>query len=351
MEQLTAKQKKEWEAWLESCKRIQNGVAPIPNESEADKQKRIKHLLNPANFQEFVNYYFGSKDADLAPFGWFHMEAVNDILVKRERNNIWEWPRECAKSVLGDVFIPCHLFLTGWLDGLILASENEDKACKLIGDLQAHLMNNQRLIHDFGDFGITGSWISGYWQTKNGVGFWAFGLGQNPAGVRNGFKRPNLGIIDDADSRKKAKNQQLTKEAVDWIKGEFLGCLQTKDRCFIYANNRVAKEGITAHLVGDIELDMPKNEGYKHIKVFWTEDPKTRELLMPEDGGKPCWKENYTINQCIDRIQDMGYRNAMRQLYHLTLEDGNIFKPEQIIWAEPLPLDQYDALVEYFSER
>lgn len=347
MQQLTKKEQKEWEAWQEVCIRIKNNSAPPKKESEKEKEARIKRLLDPKNFEEFCIYYFQDDSAPLAAFGWFHKEAIKDVLIKRERNNIWEWPRECAKSVLADLFITAHLLFTGWLDGLILASETQDKAKKLISDLEAHLRHNQRIIHDFGDFGIVGSWLSGEYTTKDGVGFWAFGMGQNPAGVRNGFKRPNLGIVDDADSKKKAKNQQIIEEMVDWIRGDFFGCLQTKERIFIYANNRVAKKGLTAHMVGDIEEDEPKDPAYKHIKVYWTEDPKTHKRLMPEEGGVPCWRENYTIQHCIDRVKDMGYRNAMRQLYHLHIEDGKVFTDANMPWVKILPLHKYDALVTY----
>lgn len=344
-EQFTPKEKKQWLEWLETCKRIRDGHEPASNETEREKSKRIKRLLDPANFYDFCRYYF--PDYASAPFAWFHRVAIEDILVKKERNNIWEWPRESAKSVFADVLLVSYLLFTGWLDGLILASENEDKAKNLLKDVQAQLMNNRRIIADFGDFGISGSWMSGYFQTKDGIGFWAFGLGQNPAGVRNGHRRPNLGIVDDADNKDKAKNQKLTKERVDWIKGEFMGCLATLEHIFIYANNRVHKAGLTAHMVGDLEEGDPKHEGYKHIKVFFTEDPETKEMLLPEEGGVPSWTERFSLEDCLNKIEDMGYRNAMRQLYHKHIEDGNRFTDDNMPWVETLPLHMYDALVSY----
>jgi hypothetical protein len=126
-----------------------------------------------------------------------------------------------------------------------------------------------------------------------------------------------------------------------------MGCLSTLKRIFIYANNRVAKDGITAHMVGDIEEGSPKNIGFKHIKVFWTEDPITHERKFPEQGGVPAWKERYTIQQAIDKHNDMGYRDGMRQLYHEHITDGKVFTDNNMPWVDPLPLDQYDALISY----
>lgn len=345
MNNLTNKEKKAYEAWLDHCREISVSTAPIKNESPREKKERIERLLDPANFYEFCTYYF--PDFVSAPFAWFHKEAIDDVLVKRERNNIWEWHRESAKSVFGDVFIVTHLLVSGWLTGMILGSENEYKAKNLIKDVQAHLMSNKRLINDFGDFGITGSWLQGYFKTKQGIGFWAFGLGQNPAGVRDGHRRPNLGIIDDADSYAAAKNQKRTKERISWIKGEFMGCLSIKEHIFIYSNNRVHKEGLTAHMVGDLDENTPKNKGYKHIKVFLTEDPVTHERLLPEQGGVPAWRENFTIEMCLDKIEDMGYRDAMRQMYHWHIEEGNVFTDENMPWVQVHELHQYEALVSY----
>lgn len=347
MNQLSAKERKAYEEWLLTCKRIHDSTEPVKDESAEQKQKRIAHLLKPQNFEEFIQYYFSTNDTKLAPLGWFHRKAIDNLFIKKLRKHIWEWHRESAKSVFADIFVPIYMLCKGELTGMILAGENEDKAKNLIKDVEAQLRNNRRLMADFGDFGISGSWLSSFFQTRDGIGFWAFGLGQNPAGVRNGFKRPNLGIVDDADNKDKAKNQKLTKERLDWIKGEFMGCLAKDNRYFIYVNNRVHKYGLTAHLVGDVEDDDPKDESYAHIKVYLTEDPKTHKKLMPEEGGQPAWKEYYSLQDCIDKIEDYGYRNALRQLYHTHVTEGNVFTDDNMPWVEILPLDQYDSLVTY----
>jgi hypothetical protein len=346
-QQLNAKEKKEWQQWLDLCESIQHGYEPIANESEREKQSRIKHLLDPKHFDEFIKYYFEHPDTPFAPLGWFHKEAINDVLVKRQPVQAWEWHRESAKSVFANIFFPVHLYVTGWMTGMILASENEGKAKNLLKDVEAHFRNNKRLIADFGDFGITGSWQQGYFRSKKGVGFWAFGLGQNPAGVRDGFNRPNYGVVDDADNKDAARNQTLTEQRFDWITGEFMGCLRTKGSIFILPNNRVHKHGLTAHFVGDLTPADPIREGVKQIKVYFTEDPKTHQIKMLEEGGVPAWKENFSNEEAKRKVQSMSYRNAMRQLYHMHIEDGNRFTDEMLPWAKPYQLHEYDALVSY----
>lgn len=363
MEQMNAKERKEWEEWLLLCKRIENGADPFRNESEADKSRRIKRLLKPQHFGEFIQYYFAGQGTEFAPLAWFHEKAIDNLLVKKLRKHIWEWHRESAKSVIADIFILAHMLLSGQLKGLILASETSDKAKGLIKDLEAQLRYNRRLINDFGDFGVNGSWKQGFYQTKDGKGFWAFGLGQNPAGVRQGFVRPNVGIVDDSDSKDLAKNQRLTKETIDWIKGEFMGCLSKDDRYFIYLNNRVHKYGLTAHLVGDVEEGDPKDDSYAHIKAYLVENPQTHEAQFPIQCGSesellayykslgklaaPAWDEYYSIEDAVAKIWDYGWRNSMRQMFHTHIEDGDRFTDENMPWVKALPMDEYDALVSY----
>ena len=95
-------------------------------------------------------------------------------------------------AVFVDVFIPMYLKAIGWLTGMILASETDRKAAVLLGDLQAELMENKRFAADFGEQRTIGSWSEGEFVTTDGIGFWSFGLGQNPAGVRRAAVPPLL---------------------------------------------------------------------------------------------------------------------------------------------------------------
>jgi predicted phage terminase large subunit-like protein len=340
---LNRKEEKEFQQWLDLRNRIREQTEPDQDHQDK-KEERIKYLLKPENFEEFCKYYFPHYiDSD---FGWFHRKAAKKILGSDNVFAVLEWAREHAKSVFADVFIPCWLKVTGNLTGMILASETEDKAKVLIGDLQAEFMDNQRLMADFGAFGVIGTWKNAHFMTSDGIGFWSFGIGQNPAGVRKAAKRPNYGVVDDASSKKKARNQKIVKEELDWILGEFMGCLMIKGKRFVYANNRVAKNDLTAHIVGDIEEGDAKRKGIVHMKVFATEDPKTHEKLLIENGGVPAWPR-YTLKQIRTRIREMGYRNAMRQFYHMHIEDGDVFLPEHLPWIKCYPLDKYDALITY----
>lgn len=337
---------KEYKAWLDLCLRIRSATEGTIDVSETatQREQRIADLKKPQNFEKFCKYYFPHYiDAD---FAWFHKKAAKDILSTEDIMAGLEWPREHAKSVFVDVFIPMFLKATGWLTGMILASETDRKAAVLLGDLQAELMENKRFAYDFGEQRTIGNWSDGEFVTTDGIGFWSFGLGQNPAGVRRASKRPNLGIVDDAANKRRSKNQERIKQDVDWVLGDFMGCLAIKASKLIFANNRTCSDDLMAHLVGDINEGDPTRDGLLHTKVFATEDPKTHKMLLIEHGGVPAWPR-YTVEHLRKRMSKMGHRNAMRNFYHLDIKDGEIFLEEHLPWAETMALDKYDALITY----
>lgn len=339
---------KAYKAWLDlrgrirfSTDRLQQDVT----ETQQEREQRIKELIKPKNFEAFCKYYFPHYID--SSFGWFHKQGAKEIITHDDVMVALEWPREHAKSVFADVFIPMWLKATDNLTGMVLASETDEKAAVLLGDLQAELMENQRYISDFGNQRTLGNWTEGHFTTTDGVGFWSFGLGQNPAGVRKASKRPNYGVIDDAANKRRSKNQDRIKADVDWVLGDWLGCMAIKSSRIVFANNRTCSNDLMAHLVGDVNEGDPKREGLIHIKVFATEDPKTHKMVLIDEGGVPAWKERYTVAELKKRMGIMGYRNAMRNFYHLDIKDGNIFKEEDLPWVSMLQLDKYDALISY----
>lgn len=339
---------KAYKRWLDLRLRISSATAPLHKEiaeTNQQREERIAELLKPKNFEVFCKYYFPHYiDAD---FAWFHKKAAKDILTNDDVMAALEWPRESAKSVFVDVFIPLNLKARKQLTGMLLASETDSKAAVLLGDIQAELMENKRYIADFGNQQAIGNWTEGHFTTTDGVGFWSFGLGQNPAGIRSAAKRPNYAVVDDAANKRRSNNQERIKADVDWVLGDFLGCCAIKASRIVFANNRTCSNDLLAHLVGDVNEGDPIRQGLVHIKVFATEDPKTHKMLLPEYGGVPAWKERYTIGQLKKRFERMGHRNTMRNFYHLDVKDGNIFFEEDLPWIDCLPLDKYDALISY----
>lgn len=343
-EEIPKKYHKAYKNWLALVDRISNTTLSISKESYEQKQKRIKKLLN--SFPDFCAYYFPHYCS--SPLGWFHLKAAKLIQDDPNIMAVLEWPREHAKSVFVNVLLPMWLKAKGELTGMIIASANEKKACILLGDIQAELMKNQRYIDDFGKQAALGTWTDGFFITEDGIGFWAFGRGQSPRGVRNADKRPNYGVIDDIDDKAIVKNQERVNEAVNWILGDFLGCMPIKASRLIIAGNRIHKKSILAHLVGDVEPGTPKRQDLTHIKVFAVEDERHKKSAIGAPGARPAWKERYSLLELNRRFRKMGSRNTAIEYFHEHQEEGFVFKAEHIHFGPcKKKLSQYRSLISY----
>ena len=254
---------------------------------------------------------------------------------------VCEWPREHAKSVVMDIFVPLFLKARGELTGVVLASANEDKADGLLADLQEQLMFNQRYIADYGIQYKSGKWDTGHFVTADGIGFWAFGRG-----IREANLRPNFGVIDDIDDAEICKNEKRVDEAVDWCMGDLYGGMPTKASRLIVCGNRIHKRGILAKIVGDVEEGDPVKETITHLKVYALENPRTHQMDLSEKGV-PAWKENYTREEIFKKMDRMGRRIALRELFHQHIVIGRVFREEHLPWADLPPIQNCEKLITY----
>lgn len=169
MKQSVQKDKKALERYRKLVRQIQEQTEINLFETPEEQKARIKRLLG--NYEEFVEYYFphyaSSKCAS------FHIKLAN--MVKRDPfiALLLAWARGLAKSTHCDILIPLWLWCNGMLRVMLLVGQTEEKAKKLLGDLQAELEGNQRLKNDFGDQLGGGNWQEGNFITANDCAFFA----------------------------------------------------------------------------------------------------------------------------------------------------------------------------------
>jgi hypothetical protein len=328
-----------WEDWLALRERIRTETT-VPVSETPDQQTRRKASLLES-FPKFCEYYFPHYCQ--SPFGWFHLKAAKLVQADPNIFLVLEWPREHAKSVFADVLLPMYLKAKGELNGMIVVSANEDKAKGLLGDVQAELMDNRRYAYDYGTQFSLGNWQDGSFATADGCGFWAFGRGQSPRGTRSAEKRPDYAVVDDIDDAVIVRNKSRVTEAVDWVLGDLYGALSIQKARLVVAGNRIHRQSILAHLVGNVEEGEEVREGVTHLPVYALEN-KRHQM---DEAGQPAWKERYTREMLLDKFSKMGYRVSRREYFHMHLVDGNVFKSEHTTWIKPLPLKKYDALCTY----
>lgn len=336
-----AEQKAALEKWKEHCRQVQALTAvslAVAKETPAERDRRIKRLLS--NYDEFCEYYFAHfltlrdkatgeviKTIHNAPF---HTKAALKIRNTPNLKAVFKWPRSHAKSTHIGVFIPLWLIFQPkrLIDFMVTVGKSEDSAVRLLGDLQAELEFNQRLIADFGEQKNLGSWLEGEFKTRGGAKFLAVGRGQSPRGLRDREARPDYIVIDDLDDDELCRNEKRVKDMTDWVKEALFGALDVGRGRFIMVGNLISKNSVLANIAAS-----------KGVYVS--------EIKAVDRDGNPVWAEKWTRQEAQDYRDFVGYRAWEKEMMHNPITDGTIFRHEWIRFKRLPPLEKYDMLVCY----
>ncbi len=325
------------------CKRIAKATTININESATAKYARMKDL--EGNYGRWFEYYLVSYAK--APCAPFHIELADDLINNQEIYEMFEVYRSGAKSVHVDIGIPLFLTVKKELHFMLLIGETEKKAKKLLSGIQAQLKFNQRFINDYGAKFKYGDWSDGDFVTTDGVRFMSLGWGQNPRGVREDENRPDYIAVDDVDSKKHVNNDVLMREGTEYITEEIWGCFDEwigSVKRFVFANNNFHKNSITNRLEKIFKsliqraTDEGKKPAHKIIKI---------KAVSDLQSFTPSWPAKTTEEYWRNKFANTPYRSFMREYMHVHIEDGTVFRMEDMQWKKMLPLKEYDALCFY----
>lgn len=330
--------------WQELCKTVQEQTTVLIVETETEKAKTIKKLLKDYNFfvqTMFPHYTFDKETGKHVDCADFQIDFANKCKADQNFKGVAEWPREHAKSVHIDIFIPMWLKAAKQLDGMVLGGKSYDDACTLLGDIQAELQFNKRYTHYFGLQYNSGNWEQGDFICIDNCYFMAIGRGQSPRGIRKGAKRPNYGAIDDIDDDELVESESRVEAVVNWILGGFMGALDLRSSRFLMAGNGIHPKSVLRHIVGDIDEGVAKRAGIYHSKVLATVDGTLT--------GLPTWWQKFKPEVLYARFALIGYYMAMKEYFHVSAIVGKVFKREWINWDKIPKLKELDAVVMYFD--
>jgi predicted phage terminase large subunit-like protein len=323
-----------------SCQRIIKAASLEIDETSDRKFRRIKKL--EARYTDWFAHYLSHYAAcEPAPY---HIEIAEKLIKNPVIKALLDIYRGGAKSVHIVIGMPLYLALVKkelWF--MLLIGENEDKAIRLLSDIQAELKFNTRIMNDYGEQFKTGDWSEGNFTTKDGVHFHALGFGQDPRGLRHGEHRPDYIACDDIDNLKRCNNDRLIREAVDYITGTLWGCFDRGKERFIFCNNLIHKNSIMAKLIELCAIANKEAKQQNLPKAFY--HFKVKAVL--DDNFTPSWPGKYTAEYWREKRVSTPYRSWMREYMCTPLVDGAIFNPEWMQHKKMLPLSKYDALIMY----
>ena len=338
---ISTETKEAYKRWQDLCKQIHSmtDTSIMRPESKQEKLARIKRLQG--NYAAFCEYYFPHylqlrdkvtgkvlKTIHNAPF---HNEAARKVRSTPNLKAVFMWPRGHAKSTHMDVFLPLWLMFQPQrlINFMVVVGKSEDSAKRLLGDIQAEMESNERLIRDFGQQKPAGGdWTDGEFKATCGVKFLACGRGQSPRGLRDRESRPDYIVIDDLDDDDLVKNDKRVQELTHWVKSALFGSLDVGRGRFIMVGNLIDKNSVLFNIA--------------HTKgVFLS------KVCAIDKNGNPTWKEKWTREEVEAYKEFVGYRDWEKEMMHNPIKDGTIFRHEWIKWKRMPKLTKYDALVCY----
>lgn len=335
-----AEQKLAYEQWKEHCKRVQSitDTALMAVETPAARDKRRRRLLD--NYAAFCEYYFPHyltlrdkvtgeviRTIHNAPF---HNEAARKVRSTPNLKAVFQWPRGHAKSTHFDIFMPLWLMFQPkrLINFMVIVGKSEDSAIRLLGDIQAELEHNQRIIADFGRQRGSASWQDGEFKAANGVKFLACGRGQSPRGLRDRESRPDYIVIDDLDDDELCRNEKRVHDLTDWVKEALFGSLDVGRGRFIMVGNLISKNSVL--------FNITKTPG-----VF------VSVIKAVDRNGEPVWRGKWTKEEAREYRDFVGYRAWEKEMMHNPIVDGTIFRSEWIRFKKMPKLSKYEMLVCY----
>ena len=290
----------------------------LVKETEEEQEKRIKHLLNPKNYDQFFDYYFGlGTPIPLAdsPCADWHTYVLRELYNMRNIFQMRRVHRGGAKSIHGNVGHPIHLMLNDELYFGLTVGKNSDRAKLLLADMQVQLESNQRLIKDFGEFKQYGNWADGEFETQNGRYFLGLGIDQPFRGLRRNSHRLDFANIDDVEDREEALNPDLVLKRVEKITGDIGGAFGKKRRRTVISNNYITDVGILAKLL----------EWYEGNPTF-----RDHKIDFYDKNGKPTWHQRYSDKEAKELEDSTVPVIWEREYMNNPVEIGKLFKEKWI---------------------
>lgn len=289
-------------AWQSFRDNFRNATPVDAGETPAEKLKRIARLEKAP--EEWFKYYFPNyctaEPAD------FHKRATRRILTNDEWYEVRAWSRELAKSARSMMeFI--YLSMTGRLKNILIVSNTQDNAARLMLPFKACFESNQRLINDYGTQERIGNWTSTEFTTQKGCSFRALGWGQSPRGTRKDNYRPDGILIDDFDTDEECRNEDIMTAKINWAEQALIGTRSISNPTRILVNGNIIHDNCAVKKLGE------KADKFEIVNIR-------------DANGKSSWPQKNSEAQ-IDRVLSLiSYESAQKEYFNNPMDGSDTFK-------------------------
>jgi len=310
---------KEWDIFHAEMLR---DVSVNVNESPAEKTLRINRL--EADPEAWFKYYFpnyaSSEPAD------FHKEATARLLTVRRWFELRMWSRELAKSTRTMMEYLYMVLAQKRLKNILLISNSEDNAVRLLLPYKLNLEKNARIINDYGIQVNPGAWTEFEFVTRAGTSFRALGAGQSPRGTRYENYRVDGIIIDDIDTDVECRNERIVKEKFKWIQEAVIPTVSVSgDYLITMCGNRISKNSCVAYA----------EKIASHID----------QVNIRDENGLSSWPQKNSEQDIDDILSMLTYSSQQKEYFNNPVVEGTVFT--EMTYGQMRPFKEYRFLVCY----
>lgn len=291
------------------------------SETEAAKIKRIARL--EADPEAWFKYYFPNYCT--AEPAAFHKRATKRLLANSRWYEVRAWSRELAKSTRAMMEVTM-LALTRQVKNVLLISNSQDNAERLLMPLMLNFESNQRIKNDYGNQQLPGHWETGEFVTAAGCAFCALGAGQSPRGTRNENYRPDFIWVDDIDTDEETRNPERIKKKWNWIEQALIPTISISGNYrILFCGNIIAKYCCITLAI----------EKARFVDV----------VNIRDKNGKSSWPEKNSETDIDQVLANISNVSAQKEYYNNPLSEGDVFK--EITWAKIPHLNWFKFIVVY----
>lgn len=308
--------------WEQYRQQVNKSTFIDMSETAAQQSARIAKL--EADPEAWFKYYFPS--FAFAEPANFHKKATKRVLSNDRWYEVRAWSRELAKSTRTMMEV-LYMTLTGMRYNVLLISNSNENAERLLKPYKINLESNQRITHDYGLQAGASNWTSTEFVTKNGVAFRAVGAGQSPRGSREGEKRIDVILIDDFDTDIDCKNPKIIKEKWEWLEQAVIPTVSVSGKyTFIFCGNIIAKDCCITRAI---------------------EKANVADIINIRDkDGKSSWPQKNKEQDIDDILSKISYISQQKEYFNNPITEGTVF---QEMYYKRMKITDYPFFVCYID--
>lgn len=308
--------------WEEFHASLNKSIYVDKSESEVDKLSRMKIL--EADHEAWFTYYFPNY-AKSEP-AQFHKDASIRLIENKRWFESRMWSRELAKSTRSMMEVLFLALAKKELCNILLISNSESNAERLLLPYKIFLESNPRVINDYGVQRNLGTWESFEFVTRSGISFRALGAGQSPRGTRFEDKRVDCILLDDIDTDAECRNEALTKLKFKWFQEAVIPTVSISGNYrILVCGNLISKNSVVAY-AATIAM---------HVDT----------VNIRGNDGLSSWPQKNSESDIDAILSILSYASQQKEYFNNPIVEGTVFK--EMHYGQMRPIREYKFLVAY----